>query len=334
MTTPAAYRAQLLAEYEAYVRSHVWTLEEATVNTLYQEFIDAYQRIAAQLLDIWQRYGLGETWSATDATYRVRTDYLLSQISQILYELSSATEQYAFSASLTAFEAGMFGRAWVMDGVLRADAPVIIPLIPMQAIVQAVQVPYMGSTFIDRFANTRDEFIRLIRQSIVQSQIEGDGIYKAIKRLAERLGVDIGRRTTAARSANAGMFNRIEMIARTEILRSSNLGAIQIYMANQDVLKGWEWLATNDERTCPICGRLDGRQFEFKSNQLPPPAHPMCRCSATPVLIDSALEQAIVGTRQTYSEWALRNGITAAQDGGIFGLRGVSAPASPLIQGA
>jgi SPP1 gp7 family putative phage head morphogenesis protein len=176
----------------------------------------------------------------------------------------------------------------------------------------------------------RDEFVRLIRQSVVQSQIEGDSIYKAMRRLAETLGVDISRRTRAARSANRGMFNRLEMIARTEILRSSNLGAMQIYMSNRDVLKGWEWMATLDERTCPICGPLDGRRFTFDSPMLPPPRHVRCRCTVVPVLIDSALEDAIIGRRETYSEWAFRNGITAAQDGGIFSVRGAPAPASPL----
>ena len=168
----------------------------------------------------------------------------------------------------------------------------------------------------------------------MESQALGETIYQAQLRLARALGINIGRRTPAARAANQGLFYKTEMIARTEILRSSNLGALAVYEQNRDVLDGWRWASSRDERVCPICGALDGQQFAFDSPQSPPPtgSHPNCRCSVTPVLKDSALEQAIIGPRETYEEWAAARGITITNDGGVLRFeRGVPAPKSPSI---
>jgi len=39
---------------------------------------------------------------------------------------------------------------------------------------------------------------------------------------------------------------------------------------------GWEWIAAEDERTCPACGALHGRIFGWDDPA--PPLHPRCRC--------------------------------------------------------
>jgi len=75
---------------------------------------------------------------------------------------------------------------------------------------------------------------------------------------------------------------RASTIARTEILRSYRSASLDNYQANDDVLEGWVWLATLDNRTCAVCWIQHGSQFsldeEFGS-------HPNCRCSPMPLLI-------------------------------------------------
>ena len=79
-------------------------------------------------------------------------------------------------------------------------------------------------------------------------------------------------------------------IARTEIMRALNAGALEMY--RQARLRGLitdaavkEWVATADEVTCPECGEdgLDGEVVQldaaFSSGDLIPPAHPNCRCT-------------------------------------------------------
>lgn len=70
-------------------------------------------------------------------------------------------------------------------------------------------------------------------------------------------------------------------IARTETVRLSNLGAIQNY--KQGGVEKVRWVATNDERLCPICTELHGQVMNIE-NSTNPPAHVMCRCTVVPVI--------------------------------------------------
>lgn len=322
-TRSALMRQRAIRDAENYVRSHIWALEDAAINTLGDAYAAAYREMVGELTTTWLRYQTGETWSASDAAFRMRTESLLQQITVDVAQLTDRITADTFDAVLRGYAGGYYGRAWQLDMGLRGAGVSEIPLLPVEAIRAAVLSPYQGSTFLDRFADARTEFEQVIRRSVVDSQIRGESIYQAQVRLAQALGVQ----------GDGGYFARIETIARTEILRASNLGALAIYEANSDVLQGWEWLATNDERTCPICGGLDGKVFKLDGKQSPPPtgSHPRCRCTPTPKLIDSVLEQKIVGPRETYREWAQRRGIGGLQDGGAMRFTGKPAPKSTTL---
>ena len=72
---------------------------------------------------------------------------------------------------------------------------------------------------------------------------------------------------------------RMEMIARTEVLRAHNMGRQKFH--EQVGVQKQEWLAADDERMCPQCGGLDGKTFSLDKSP-PLPNHPMCRCSWLP----------------------------------------------------
>ena len=67
--------------------------------------------------------------------------------------------------------------------------------------------------------------------------------------------------------------------ARTEILNAYRNGNLESYRLSQTV-KAWQWSATLDRRTCPVCIALDGREFPLET---PFATHPQCRCSPLPV---------------------------------------------------
>lgn len=312
-----------MREAEEYVRSHIWALEDAVANSLRELYLQAYNDLARALTLEFLHSAQGETWKATDPGFRARTEALLRQINAEMETLTRQAGAMTLDASIRAWGAGYYGRAWALEMGLRGGAVVMMPLLPAEAIRAAILSPYLGNTFLDRFANARDEFVYLIRRSIVESQIRGEGIYAATMRLRRWLGLT----GNIPRSMRA----RMEMIARTEILRASNQGAMSIYENNRDLLKGWEWLSTKDERTCVTCAALDGQGFPFDFPQLPPPggSHPMCRCTPIPILLDSELERAIAGPREIYRDWAARRGISIHLDGGVLRFRGAPAPKSP-----
>ena len=226
----AARRRRWLHDGEEFVRGRIWSLEDATIQTLAELFIDSRGRMQNSLNEVFERTATSGQWTAGDIAFRQRTEYLLSQIDNEIVRLMAGAQDATLRAATLGYQGGFYGRAWMLNQGLRTDQLINLPVLPTEAIRAAILAPYRGLTFIDRFADARDDFVRRIRRAIVQSQIEGDTIYQAQKRLADALGINIGRRTRAARLANRGLFNRTEMIARTEILRSSNLGAMQIYL--------------------------------------------------------------------------------------------------------
>lgn len=50
----------------------------------------------------------------------------------------------------------------------------------------------------------------------------------------------------------------------------------------KDDFEQYEFSTVGDERTCPICGALEGKVFNIKDRQPGvnfPPMHPWCRCT-------------------------------------------------------
>jgi SPP1 gp7 family putative phage head morphogenesis protein len=75
---------------------------------------------------------------------------------------------------------------------------------------------------------------------------------------------------------------RANMIARTETVRLSNLGALENYKDNN--VEKARWVSAVSERTCAECVDLNGMIFETKNMPVMPPLHPDCRCTISPVI--------------------------------------------------
>lgn len=85
--------------------------------------------------------------------------------------------------------------------------------------------------------------------------------------------------------------DRADKIARTETMQASNDGQLEAWDQAEEagLLTGdeqKEWIATDGERTCDICGDMDGETvdrgepFNVDGDDLNgPPAHPNCRCT-------------------------------------------------------
>lgn len=313
-----------MTDSDKWVQSHIYALEANTVNELWDQYQRALANMAIQLEVVASRYGGGETWSYADTNAQQRTQAIVDAIMTEMKSLTQSTSDLTIRRAMQSYYAGLYGRAWVTDTVMKGVAD--IPVLPGEAVRAAILAPYKGSTFVERFKGSDDIFQQKIRQSIVQSQIAGETMYQAQKRIAAELGLNISRRTKADRSAHRADFNRTQMIARTEMIRASNLGTLAFYERNKDTLKGWTWKATNDERTCPICGDLDGQNFTFDSGRLPPPEHPSCRCGSLAWFEKGEYNEFVKGNVPSFKEWATMKGIDKNVYGQTFDLKGKQPP--------
>ena len=325
--------SESLSRDQDYVLGKIYALENRTVVSLFNEYRAAFDRMKSNLDAVWDEHVPGESWSAEDAAFRLRTETLLSQIAQEMAGLAQLSANITLDATESAWRAGSAGTAWSIDGILPlSDAA--IPLLPSEIVRAQIIAPFAGSTLGDRFEDNRLEFERRMRRSLVQSQIEGEGMNAARKRLAAELGIELSG-PAASQKTHRANFNRLTVLVRTEIIRASAMGAAATYRQNANVLRGWEWLTATDERVCPICAPLDGRIFDLNGKPIDgkggtplsmPPAHPQCRCSLAPALKDVELERRVTGRRIPFLQWAADRGLHQNVYGQAFDFRGARAP--------
>lgn len=85
--------------------------------------------------------------------------------------------------------------------------------------------------------------------------------------------------------------------ARTTITQVSNDAHVEEY--KRAGAKKYEFRATFDERTCPVCGKLDHKQFYVDDQKVGvnyPPMHPNCRCTTVAALSKEIIARMRPGT--------------------------------------
>lgn len=133
-------------------------------------------------------------------------------------------------------------------------------------------------------------------------------------------GITLGKSTKAIGNAiqsTAGTTGwRARAIARTAMTEVSKESEKRVM---QDLgVKRYRYRATLDERTCPVCGRLDGTTHNLddeKAGINSPPMHMNCRCTVSVVVSDKVRRNAEriardkdghnirVPATMTYEEW-------------------------------
>ena len=122
----------------------------------------------------------------------------------------------------------------------------------------------------DNIKGMTEEIANDLKQELERGIINGEGITKLTKRVEKVF--DVGD-------------NRAEMIARTETNRADNQGKL-LAMKGSGLEMQKKWVTHEDDRTSPICTRLDdqtiGLDDEFKDSSTgwtgqAPPSHVNCR---------------------------------------------------------
>ena len=140
-------------------------------------------------------------------------------------------------------------------------------------------------------ASTASAYIRgeveSFRDGLVRIVTDGVGRGKGPRVLEGEIRVALqGARDPNGITQRLGLEQRAELIARSE-LANAYVGA-QKAAAARNGYSYVRWIATKDERTCPVCASRHGRIYRI--GEVVAPGHPRCRCSLSPVA-DSAVEE-------------------------------------------
>ena len=153
--------------------------------------------------------------------------------------------------------------------------------IPVDAAAREIR-QYIGLTegYAEAVANLR----RAIRANPGKKLWAGKSAVRVPKEGASREFIARRSQQYADRLLNP----RAKAIARTESVAAANEGQRQLWLqaVKKDLLDATiqrEWIATPDERLCPICentnGEVRGLNEPFSIGVMGPPAHALCRCA-------------------------------------------------------
>lgn len=163
-----------------------------------------------------------------------------------------------------------------------------------------VSRPYLEQSFSQRIWGDNRRLTRQLQTEITQAVIRGDSIDRTSRVIAERMGVG---------------YRNAQRLVRTEMAHIQTESAYNAYRDSGVVLK-YEYLATLDEKTCSICGPMDGQVFSFAEKEEGVnigPLHPNCRCDIVPHFDDEpATDRRIarldgetfhLPANMTYNQW-------------------------------
>jgi SPP1 gp7 family putative phage head morphogenesis protein len=131
--------------------------------------------------------------------------------------------------------------------------------------------PLGGSTYAQSFADLAASTLRRLRSTLASGLLRGEGV------------PTVARRVTGILNTERWVAERI---VRSEYVRVANEAAVIVFDQNKALLKGVQWHATLDKRTCPACGALDGKTWDDPNKAKRPvtSTHPLCRCVLVPVI--------------------------------------------------
>lgn len=246
-----AWRYQLDQFEQEALKTILATLDKARVEVV-QEF---ESRLASAKLTDWQSDRLEAVlYELQDLTAGVR-----SELTQQYTAMTVAVAAPSITEAVGALSVG--GLAQGVNNVALA---------PAQLRTFFQETPLGGRLIQDWVDSNFDYNVQgQLRQAINAGVLQGEGYPGLVKRVEDGFGL---ARTDAV------------TLTRTFVSSANSEARDMVYKANSDVVKGWRSMSCGDNKVCPICLALHGR--EFKLGQGPTlPYHARCRCVALPVTI-------------------------------------------------
>lgn len=249
--------------------------------------------------------------TAVKGTYARRR---LEKLLEALEALSDEATQAATSAltddlrDLSSYEAAY------QTAMIAAAVPIRLDIVtPTDTQLWAAvnSRPFQGRLLKEWVSDYSEGARKRLRDAIRTGFVEGETIDQMIRRV----------RGTAANQYRDGVLETTrrgaEALVRTSVNHTANAARSQLYVQNDDLVKGVRWVATLDSRTTLVCASRDGHVYPPDSGPRPP-AHINCRSTTVPVLkswkeLGISLPEAPEGTRasmdgqvpasQTYDTW-------------------------------
>ena len=154
---------------------------------------------------------------------------------------------------------------------------------------KVVKEKWLGENYSDRIWKDKGRLLTSIETELLSGIAQGHNPRKIADAMSEKY---------------AQNYRNCERLARTETIHAMNAATAAAYKAHG--IEKYQFVCDLSERTCAICGALDGEVFDLKYKTEGvnyPVIHPRCRCTTVPAFekdeIDAMFEE---DTRLAYDK--------------------------------
>lgn len=285
---------------ETYIRRKLYNWEDKTIRKEYDLFQQASKDIQYYGLNIAHNTYADVPWK------KAVLQYAETRLARLAWDVT----RNAIWSIEVAYYAGYVGRLWVLDSMTTSEAPI------NKARIQAKHKPD-ADDLRQQYDTALMQGVVKLRGRAIRAVIDEMPIAQAVKFLA-----DFGQHNDQP----ADMFYSMQIVTRSAVMRASNYGAYDAFMAqaqpqteavasDRDWVLGMMWLSQRDGRVCPTCQARDGTTWLLSElwgialTEFPPDnSHLGCRCTVIFVVLPNLLKDENEPPDLTFDEWIDENG--------------------------
>jgi len=275
-----------MSALDDHLKKHRQKIINREENT-FREMLSAYQEIENELADsyddlqqkIKDAQAKGEEISPSWFYREKRLKRLLAQVTEQISRFGSKAAKIIKREQRAAIDIAISQAAETYNLLVETDddAPGFVSMNP-RTVETAVGMMGDGSPILEYFQQQLAPMVaERIKSEVIKAAAIGTDFNKIAKRLQET--GDITK-------------HRALSVARTEVNRVRRETTRMVYEENNDIIEGWEWVASKSLRTCPLCLAMDGKQFKLDE---PFPQHINCRCTMISVIIGLPRRKRTIG---------------------------------------
>ncbi|EOV9528869.1 minor capsid protein [Bacillus cytotoxicus] len=286
---------------------------------VYAEFLQDIYRELAYLYTKTSLDSPGDAWDWDEIRRGKDLEAILLQMEDSINRIGQEVIATTSTSIQTVAKVDYAFASYIVAGQIEGYI-VVPPVIPERAIKKLLNKDWGHGHFSENLWGKTKDFQYNLRTTLINSMQRGEGFRKTAAKLQKKIGQEA---------------YKSERLVRTEIISASN-AAKKEYMydfeercneLNTSLLNGVRVLETLDNRTCPICRAIDGKEFTVEeSKDIAEVAHPNCRRTFVPIIrgFDNSNRQRAARNLETgktyrtdaktFEEYAKEQNISSAAD--------------------
>lgn len=201
-------------------------------------------------------------------------------------DLCEKLEKWENAFQYRAYTEHLYGNLYDIHKTEGLNTPPVA--VDKKHVEEILTTPWSGKNYSQRIWKNGRKLERAIQSTMVQAIHRGSSIQKLSKDLSERMNV---------------AYHNAERLVRTELNYIENRAALDAIQEAE--MPFYQFVATLDNRTTPMCQSLDGRIFpieEKNQGENAPPIHVRCRSTVIGTLDDGKSGRIIRGKRAATDE--------------------------------